>query len=124
MTNKTGFIERRKQKRFKGKEKAFATLNSDCDKKGQINDISKDGLSFLYFGDGEESNGSAEIEIYSTNDDFYLRKLPVRIVSDVSQNSNDSFSTISTRKLAVRFEKLIPKQKFMLNYFLKKYTNK
>ena len=124
MTNKTGFIERRKQKRFKGKEKAFATLNSDCDKKGQINDISKDGLSFLYFGDGEESNVSAEIEIYSTNDDFYLRKLPVRIVSDVSQNSNDSFSSISTRKLAVRFEKLIPKQKFMLNYFLKKYTNK
>jgi hypothetical protein len=60
MTNKTGFIERRKQKRFKGKEKAFATLNSDCDKKGQINDISKDGLSFLYFGDGEESNGSAD----------------------------------------------------------------
>ena len=124
MTNKTGFIERRKQKRFKGKEKALATLNSDCDKKGQINDISKDGLSFLYFGDGEESNGSAEIEIYSTNDDFYLRKLPVRIVSDVSQNSNDSFSSISTRKLAVRFEKLIPKQKFMWNYFLKKYTNK
>jgi hypothetical protein len=124
MTNKTGFIERRKQKRFKGKEKAFATLNSDCDKKGQINDISKDGLSFLYFGDGEESNGSAEIEIYSTNDDFYLRKLPVRIVSDVSQNSNDSFSSISTRKLALRFGKLIPKQKLMLNYFLKKYTNK
>jgi hypothetical protein len=124
MTNKTGFIERRKQKRFKGKERAFATLNSDCNKKGQINDISKDGLSFLYFGDGEESNGSAEIEIYSTNDDFYLRKLPVRIVSDVSQNSNDSFSSISTRKLAMRFEKLIPKQKILLNYFLKKYTNK
>ena len=124
MTNKTGFIERRQQKRFKGKERAFATLNSDCDKKGQIKNISKNGLSFLYFGDGEESNGSAEIEIYSANDDFYLRKLPVRIVSDVSQNSKDSFSSISTRKLTMRFEKLIPKQKFLLNYFLKQYTHK
>lgn len=124
MTNRTDFIDRRKQKRFKGKEGAFATLNADCDKKGQIKDISKDGLSFLYFGDGEESNGSTEIEIYSTNDDFYLRKLPVRIVSDVSQNSKDSFSSIPTRKLTMRFEKLIPKQKFLLNYFLKKYTHK
>lgn len=120
----TNIIERRKQKRFKGKEGAFATLNSDCDKKGQIKDISKDGLSLLYFGDGEESNGSAEIEIYSTNDDFFMRKLPVRIVADVSQNSQDSFSSISTRKLTMCFDKLIPKQKFLLNYFLKKYTHK
>lgn len=120
----TTIIEKRKQKRFKGKEGAFATLNSDCDKKGQIKDISKDGLSLIYFGDREESNGSAEIEIYSANDDFYMRKLPVRIVLDVSQNSKNSFSSISTRKLTMRFEKLIPKQKFMLNCFLKKYTHK
>jgi len=118
------FKKRKKHKRFKVPKGAFVVLSSDYNKKGQIKEIGKDGFSFLYYGAEYESNGSAEIEIYLTNHDFYLRKLPVRIVSDVSQNSKDSFNSISTRKLTMRFEKLMPMQKFLLNYFIKKYTHK
>ncbi len=124
MTNSKGFIERRKHKRFNVKKGAFVVLSSDYKKMEQIKDIGWGGLSFLYYGAGEKSNGSIEVEILSTVDDFYLKKLRVRIVSDLAQGNKDSSSSISMRQVSMRFEKLMPKQKFLLNYFLKKYTHK
>ena len=124
MLNKTGFIERRKHKRFNVKKGAFVVLSSDYNKMGQIKAISKNGLSFLYYGAGEKLNGSTEVEIFSTVDDFYLKKLRVRIVSDLAQGNKDSSSSTSMRQVSMRFEKLILNQKFLLNYFLKKYTHK
>jgi hypothetical protein len=124
MSNRTGLIERRKHKRFKAKKGAFVVLSSDYNKMGQIKNIGKGGLSFLYYGAGEKSNGSAEVEIFSTVDDFYLKKLPVRIVSDLVQGNKDSSSSISMQQLSVRFGELIFNQKFLLDYFLKRYTQK
>ncbi len=124
MPNKTGFIERRKHKRFNVKKGAFVVLSSDYNKMEQIKDIGGGGLSFLYYGAGEKSNGSTEVDILSTVDDFYLKKLRVRIVSDLAQGNKDSSSSISMRQVSMRFEKLRPKQKFLLNYFLEKYTHK
>ncbi len=122
MTNRTGFIERRKHKRFNVKKGAFVALSSDYNKMGQIKDIGGGGLSFLYYGAGEKLNGSAEVEIFSTVDDFYLKKLRVRIVSDLAQGNKDSSSSISMRQVGMRFEKLMPKQKFLLDYFMQYYT--
>jgi hypothetical protein len=65
-----------------------------------------------------------EVEIFSTVDDFYLKKLPVRIVSDLVQGNKDSSSSISMQQLSVRFGELIFNQKFLLDYFLKRYTQK
>jgi len=65
-----------------------------------------------------------EVEIFSTVDDFYLKKLPARIVSDLVQGNKDSSSSISMRRLSMRFEKLILNQNFFLDYFLKRYTKK
>jgi hypothetical protein len=124
MPNKTGFIERRKYKRFNVKKGAFVVLSSDYNKMGQIKNICGGGLSFLYYGAGKKSNGSAEVEIFSTVEDFYLKKLRVRIVSDLAQCNKDSSSSISMRQVSMRFEKLILNQRFLLNYFLKKYTHK
>ncbi len=122
MTSSKGFIERRKHKRFNVKKGAFVVLSSDYNKMEQIKDICGGGLSFLYYGAGEKSNGSTEVGILSTVDDFYLKKLRVRIVSDLAQGNIDSSSSISMRQVGMRFEKLMPKQKFLLDYFMQYYT--
>ena len=82
MSKKNGFQERRKHKRFKAKRGAFAVSLPNFDKLGQIKNISEGGLAFQYMGDAEEAKDSVEVEIFLTFDDFFLRKLPAKTVSD------------------------------------------
>ena len=127
MTNKKDLIERRKHKRFKAKQGAFAVLTSDYNKLGQIKDIGKGGLSFCYIANGEQTDRFSEIEIYligdEISDDFYLKKIPVRTVVDFEVDNKVSFSSLPMRQLSMHFEKLTSGQIFLLNYFLREYTH-
>jgi hypothetical protein len=128
MTNKKDLIERRKHKRFKARQGAFAVLTSDYNKLGQIKDIGKGGLSFFYVAGGEQTDRFSEIEIFligdEIGDDFYLKKIPVRTVVDFEVDNKVSFSSLPMRQLSMYFEKLTSGQIFLLNYFLQKYTHK
>jgi len=121
MTNKKGFVERRKHARFKAKEGAFAVLTSD-NKMGQIKDISRSGLAFQYIGHGEPSSGSTEMEIFSTVYDFYLKKVPVKSVVDIEVDSNILFSSLPIRQLRIQFGEMAPIQSTLLDYFIKNHT--
>ena len=123
MTNKKGFVERRKHKRFKAKEGAFAALTSD-NKMGQINDISRSGLTFQYIGHDESSSGSTEVEIFSAVADFYLKKVPVKSVMDIQVDGNIPFSSVPMKQLRLQFGRMTPIQSGLLDYFLQNYTLK
>ncbi len=53
MKNNRVSNERRKHKRFKVKQGAFAVASPDYNKLGQIKDISEGGLAFQFIEDGE-----------------------------------------------------------------------
>lgn len=122
MSNNKDLTEKRKHKRFKAKEGAFAVVTSDYDKIGQIGNISKCGLAFQYIDNGEPLRGSVEIEIFAAAKNFYLRKLAAKVVMDSEVDSTVPFSALPLRKLVVQFEKMKPNQMLMLDYFLQKYT--
>ena len=124
MVNNKDFIEKRKHKRLRAKEGAFAVVTSDYDKIGQIGNISKCGLAFQYIDNGEPLKGSVEVEIFSAAKNFYLRKLAAKVVVDSEVDSTVSFSAVPLRKLVVQFEKMKANQMLMLDYFLQKYTTK
>lgn len=124
MSNKKDSTEKRKHKRFKAKEGAFAVVTSDYNKIGQIGNISKCGLAFQYIENGEPLRGSVEVEIFSAAKNFYLRKLTAKVVMDSEVDSIVPFSALPLRKLVVQFEKMKPNQMLMLDYFLQKYTTK
>ncbi len=124
MAKRNGSPERRKHKRFKAKKGFLAVSIPDSKKLGQIKDISKGGLSFLYLGDVVQAKDSVEVEILSKADDFYLRKLPVRTVLDVEIKNPVSLSLLPMRQLSMKFGKLNHYQKELLNHLLQRYTHK
>ncbi|MGD9334503.1 MAG: PilZ domain-containing protein [Desulfobacterales bacterium] len=124
MKNKEGLIERRKHKRFKVREGAFAVLRSDYNKLGQIKDISEGGLAFQFLEDGKQTKDSLEVEIFSTLDDFYMKKLPVRTVLDFELDNPVASNSTPMRQLSMKFGKLNHPQKLLLGFFIQKYTYK
>jgi hypothetical protein len=124
MKNKEGLIERRKHKRFKVREGAFAVLRSDYNKLGQIKDISEGGLAFQFLEDGKQTKDSLEVEIFSTLDDFYMKKLPVRTVLDFELDNPVVSNSTPMRQLSMKFGKLNHPQKLLLGFFIQKYTYK
>ena len=123
MAVKTDLTEKRKYKRFKAKEGAFALLASD-NKLGQIKNISRGGLTFQYIGADTPSKGSTEIEIFSPALDFYLKKVPIKSIEDAEIESDVPFSSIPTKQLSVQFGEMTSMQLTLLNHFIEKYTDK
>ena len=122
MTNKKGFIERRKHKRFKAKTGAFAVLRPDYNVLGQIKDISKGGLAFCYNACGGNTTGSFEVDIFFIEKDFYLKKLPAKTVLDCKAEDKVSSSSLPMKQLSMQFGKISPHQKLLLDFFIEKYT--
>lgn len=124
MTKRTGFIEKRKHKRFKAKEGAFAAVTSGDIKIGQIKNISKGGLAFQYIDNSEPSSGSVQIEIFSVAKDFYLKKSSAIVVRDSEVDSTVPLSSLPMRELVVQFGEMGSNQMYILDCFLQKYTTK
>ena len=123
MIAKTDLIEKQKLKRFKAKEGAFAVLTSD-NKLGQIENISKWGLTFQYAGTDKPSKGATEIEIFSPAFEFYLKKVPVKAIEETEIETTVPFSSIPITQLSVEFGKMTPVQLMLLEHFIENYTYK
>jgi len=82
MTNRTGFIERRKHKRFKVKGGAFASIQFDHYTIGPIKNISRDGLAFRYISEKEQIPISLEVDIFASGKGFLMNKIPSKRISD------------------------------------------
>jgi len=122
MEVKKEFVEQRKHKRYLVKDRAFAVLGPDALKLCHMIDISKGGLSFRYFIDSEEL---AE-ELFDLGilygDDFYLEKIPARVVSDNVIENNSYFSSIIMKRRGIQFGDLTRRQKEQLEYFIENNT--
>jgi len=116
------FVERRRLKRFKVKEGAFAALMPDSSKLGQILDLGKGGLSFLYIDTGEAADGSTELDIYVAGNGFYLSKLPVTIVSDIRVPNKIPINPTVMRRQGVQFGEMTPEQTLSLDSFIRQYS--
>jgi hypothetical protein len=124
MKNKGVSKERRRHKRFKVKEGAYAVTWPNYNKLCPIKDIGKGGLAFQFIEDGEQTKGSLELEIFSTVEDFYMKKIPVRTVLDFELENTVSSDSTPMRQLCMKFGKLNYPQKLLLGFFIQKFTYK
>lgn len=122
MTILNEFVERRRLKRFKVKEGAFAALMPDSNKLGQILDMGKGGLAFLYIDNGEAGDGSSALDIFVIGEKFYLSSLPVQIVSDTRVPNKIPINPIVMRRQGVQFCELTPEQTSSLDAFMQQYA--
>jgi hypothetical protein len=116
-----GVTERRKHPRFRARKGSFAALGS-VKALGQINDISNDGLAFTHLAEEELLEEPLELEIFSPTDNFYLRKVPCKFISNIRIEAGFSLTPVTTQRCCLQFKKLSEEQKLQLDFFLRNYT--
>ncbi len=122
MVGRKRTIERRKNKRYKAVEGAYAAISPNSHKLGQIIDVSMGGLSFKYIdtsGEQPENNRLPEETIFLSSMGYYVGDLPFKTVSDYEVTNAPSFSSMKVRKRHVKFSDLSFKQLFDLDYYLR-----
>jgi hypothetical protein len=102
--------EQRKHKRFQVPTGMFVGIGPDFTKLGPLTDLSMTGLAFRYIGVDEPSNGSY-LDIFLTEGDFFLGRIPFKTISDVEIVEKVPSSPMTMRRCAVRFRKLTRQQK-------------
>ncbi len=132
MAGRKRTVERRKNKRYKAVEGAYAAISPNSHKLGQIIDISMGGLAFKYIdtnnGDSNtvdsnnentKSHDQSKETIFLSSMGFYVGDLPFKTVSDNEVTNTPSFSAMKVRQRHVQFTDLSFKQLFDLDYYLR-----
>lgn len=112
-------VERRKNKRYKAKEGAYAAISPHSRRLGQIIDISMGGLSFKYIDNNDEKSENPERSIFLSSLGYYVGELPFQTIEDYEITNYPSFSSMKLRKRRVKFTDLSFKQLFDLDFYLR-----
>jgi hypothetical protein len=119
----SGLIDRRKYKRFRVEERAFAVFGSRVWQLGKILDISRAGLAFRYISHADRSNGSSELLIYLADKGFRLEKVPFETVWDSELSDQLPSASITMRCRGVQFTELTQDQRAQLGNFIRNHTS-
>ena len=121
MVGRKRTVERRRNKRYKAVEGAYAAISPNSHKLGQIIDISMGGLSFKYIDTSGEAGQAlpSEEAIFLSSMGYYVGDLPFKTVADYEITNAPSFSSMKVRKRHLQFTDLTFKQLFDLDYYLR-----
>lgn len=117
-------MEKRKHKRHKGKDGAFAVFlrPDEFINLGQILDISLGGLCVRYLSTRAPEGKCSGIKIFGSNGRFiHVDKLPCHVVYDV-EIPEDSWEQLSCRRCGVQFDNLNVRHLSMLQDFIDHFT--
>ena len=115
-------VERRKHKRFRAEEGAYAAVRPHYDKIGQIIDVSRGGLAFRYLVSDSQEDASSELDIFLIGDGFHLDKVPFQTVSDEGIPERLSPSSQKMWRCGVQFGELTQMQILKLKEFILNHT--
>jgi hypothetical protein len=113
-------VERRKNTRFKVHNGAYVAVGTHYDKVGRIMDISMSGLSFLYVGDKERTQGS-HANIFFTEANFYLEKVPADTIVDLEITDESRAASSPVRRCGLKFGTLTPNERSQVEFFIQNY---
>ena len=129
MISRKGFVERRKQNRFKVKEGAFVEFYKPplfkwgkprIVKTASIIDISIEGLAFQYIDLKMLSFDFYELSVFKSAGEIKINKIPFKAVSDFSISRLSNSKLI--RRCGIKFEKLTPYQQSQLRRLIQHYA--
>ena len=112
------FPERRKDKRFKLKDPAFALMYCSPARTGQIIDISRSGLAIRYDKNGKGSNELTELDIFKSDFSFYIDNMKAKLISDIEIIDKTLTGSKEMRRCGIQFEDLSNNQIFQLVNFI------
>lgn len=124
MANSEKAVERRCHERFQVQQGVYALLKNGSSKLGQIKNISKGGLAFMYINDGEQLHDPTEVDIFLSGYGFFLKGIPCKKISDIHVDNFVPFSTFEMRQLGVQFGEVSLQQLTHLDTFIEKYATR
>ncbi len=124
MINSEKVIERRCNERFQVQQGVYALLKNGSSKLGQIKNISKGGLAFMYINDGEQIYEPTQVDIFLSGYGFILKGIPCKKISDVHVDNFVPFSTFEMKQLGVQFGEVSLNQLAHLDRLIEKYTTR
>ncbi len=117
--------DKRKYKRHKGKEGAFAAFikPEEFIYLGRVEDISLDGLCVRYLATKAVGRECSGIKIFGSNDRFiHVEKVQCRIVYDY-EIPEVSWEQLSARRCGVQFQNLSVRSLTVLQDFIDNFTH-
>ena len=122
MKNDGIIFERRSDERFPVKQGAYALMKTGASKLGQIKNISKGGLSFMYINGGEQMEESLLLDIFISGHGFFLKDISCSKISDIHVENKSPFSDFKMRHLGVQFSEMNQDQRRRLENFIQNHT--
>ncbi len=115
-------FERRSHERFPAKQGAYALIKNGASKLGQIKNISKGGLAFMYINGGQKMQGSLLLDIFLSGHGFYLKDILCNKILDIHVENKSPFSDFKMRHLGLQFSELSQDQSNRLDTFIRNFT--
>ena len=122
MKIQSNFLERRKDRRFKLKDPAFAIMYYSPTRIGQITDISRSGLTVRYVKNGEDSNELNGLDICKSDFRFYIDNIKAKAISDLEIIDKTFIGSEEKRRCGIKFEGLSNNQLSQLENFIQNFT--
>ena len=122
-------VDHREHKRYRVPTNSYISLGSDDPIMGQIMDISMGGIAFRCMG-SEKLPDESYLDIFLTEDDLCLSKVPFKTVSDyeipntvLCKTADPIPSSCRTmRRSGLQFGELTSDQQAQLEHFIKDHT--
>jgi c-di-GMP-binding flagellar brake protein YcgR len=122
-------VEQREHKRYQVATDSYISLGSDQPVLGQIIDISMGGIAFRYMG-SETLPDESHLDIYLTENDMCLGKIPFKTVSDYEVPNTVLCKTVdrippscrTMRRSGLQFGELTPDQRTQLESCIMNHT--
>jgi Tfp pilus assembly protein PilZ len=108
-------VERRKHRRIHLQASAFAMLNRPFFEMAEIIDMSLGGVSFSYSAEKQIPEGSFALDILCVADGSYLRKMPVKTITDFEISKE-------LRMHGAQFGRLTDRQSSQLRSFIEAHA--
>jgi len=116
------FLERRKAKRFKLKDPAFAIMYCSPTRTGQIIDISRTGLAIRYNKTVGGSDEFTELDIFKSDFRFYIDNIQAKTISDVEIIDKIDIGPKEMWRCGIQFEDLSNNQISQLEDFIQNFA--
>jgi len=113
--------ERRQHKRFRVKNTVFAMLDSHpVGHAAAVLDVSMGGVGLQYCCSDDFDCRWKRLDVISAYDNFFLRKLPIEIISDqVIEKEQGDAPAEAIKRCGVKFNNLTYTQQALLDIFIK-----
>ena len=114
--------ERRRHPRYPVQRGAVAFADTSINRLGHVEDIGMGGVAFRYMYFDDEGESTNTLNLYYPKYNFYLKRLPVRLITDIEEFNPSQFKTVVMKRCGMQFLNLTPEQKKQIERFISLYT--